>query len=621
MLSLLVATTVGFVLVTFFVAVLLAHVLGGLAYILVAGALMKGAHVLFRKYRPLEFDPEYFAIQESVILGGLVSVLVAFPIVPALRVRDLLYGGLGMGVLAFASLALESFTVARERRAAELAKAEAEKGRRAGDDGDLGTAQEILQGALLTTEMAYGSNHPQVAIITTYLADIMSAMGNSEASGIMLRRAVEVHSHGEESPPLVDALSRYTEYLRQRGRLHEALETANTAVEASQRLHADGIPTARAMLGLGQIQAELSQKQSAYLSCQAAVKMLESKLGRNHHETSLARAAFAKSCVSLGRAAEGERILTDVISQRERLEREGQTYDKHDLDMLLDLTAAQKKSDISRAQKTYAKAVAVFRAFVGADYGRAPELLGDLPRYLAAKTSPALVQLYSAMASGDGYGARQLLREHTTIAQLVDESGWTPLQWACFFGQTDLVPVMLSQGCDPAHGQDEDYPALYVASRWGRQRIMAALLGHGPEVDINIAAADGSRPIHATSRSGHQLSFDLLLSKKADLRVTNNRGWTALHEASHLGHRKFIAGLLGEGVSADSQAEPSKDTPLHAAVKGNSWLAVETLLLNNADTDLANAEGKTPLQLAKELYHSRVISALEAAQAPAGKKG
>ncbi len=65
MLSLLVATTVGFVLVTFFVAVLLAHVLGGLAYILVAGALMKGAHVLFRKYRPLEFDPEYFAIQES----------------------------------------------------------------------------------------------------------------------------------------------------------------------------------------------------------------------------------------------------------------------------------------------------------------------------------------------------------------------------------------------------------------------------------------------------------------------------------------------------------------------------------------------------------------------------
>ncbi len=601
----------GFVFVTLIISTILSHLLAGIAYVFLAAALMKVSHLLLSRHRPLPNDPEYFAIQESVITGGLLSVAIAYPLVPPLGLRELLYGGLGMGLLAFLSLALESFTVAREHRAAELAKVEAEKGRRAGDDGDLGTAQELLQAALLTTEMAYGSHHPQVATLTTYLADVMSAMGQSEAAGLMLRRAVNVHRTGEETPPLVEALRRYVDYLRQRGRLQEALATANETVEVSRRLHSEGIPTARVLLDLGRIQSDLAKGQSAYQSCESAVKILENKLGRNHHETILARASFARSCLALGRAAEGERILTDLINQRERLEREGQGYDKHDLDMLLDLTAAQKKSDHVRAEKTYARAVAIFRAYVGPDYGRGSELMGDLPHYLAAKLSPGLHQLYAAMASNDGYTARQLLREHPTIAKLVDSSGWTPLQWACFFGLTDLVPVMLGQGADPSHGKDIDYPALHIAARWGRQRIIAALLGHGPEVDINIAAVDGSRPIHAAARSGHQLSFDILLSKRADLSLVNHQGWNALHEASHLGHRKFVAGLIGEGVSPDLQAAPTMDTPLHAAVKGNSWLAVETLLLNNANPELLNAQAKSPLQLAQELYYSRVISVLE----------
>lgn len=603
----------GFVFVTLLITTVLSHLLSGILYVVVTAVLMKGAHLLLSRYRPIEHDPDYFAIQESVVIGGLLSVAIAYPQVSALKLQELLYGGLAMGFLAFLSLALESFTVAREQRAATLAKGEAEKGRRAGDDGEYGTAQEILQSALLTTEMAYGSNHPQVATIVTYLADILSATGQTQAAGIMLGRAVEVYRSAPGTPELVDAQRRYTNFLRERGRLKEALAMANDTVEVSRRLHQEGIPTARALLDLAQIQSDLSERQNAYSSCQSAVKILEEKLGRNHHETILARAAFARSCISLGRAAEGERILTDLITQRERLEREGRGYDQHDLDMLMDLTAAQRKSDPSRAEKSYSRAVVIFRVYVGPDYGRASEILGDLPRYLAAKISPALVQLYTAMASGDGYTARQLLREHPTIAQQVDSSEWTPLQWACFFGLTDLVPPMLAQGCDPAHGKETNYPPLYVAARWGRHRIIAALLGHSPEVDINVPAADGSRPIHAAARSGNQLSFDILLSKKADLKLTNHQGWTALHEAANLGQRKFIAGLLGEGVDPDLQAPPSLDTPLHAAVKGNSWLAVETLLLNNASLGLKNSEQKTPLELSRELYYSRVTSVLQAA--------
>ncbi len=610
----------GCVFVTFFVTLLLDRFWLGLVYLPIAAGLMKLSHSLLSKYRPINHDPDRLLVQEGVVLGGVLSVAIAFQVSKALTLKELFYGGLAMGLLAFLSLALEWFTVGRERRAAEQAKHDAEKGRRTGDDGDFGHAQEMLESALLTTEMAYGSNHPQIATIVTYLADILAALGQPEPCGLMLRRAVEVHASREESAELVEALQRYTEHLRQHGRLSEALITANRAVDVSLRLHGEALPTARAYLSLAQLQAELQNKKSAYDSAQTAVRMLEVHVGRNHHETMLARAAFARSCIALGRAAEGERILTDLITHRERLVQGQQSYDIHDLGVLLDLADAQRKSDPSRAVFTYGRAVAVFRSAVGPEYGRAAEMLSHLPAHLAEGQSEKLRDLYNAMTSGDSYSARLILRESTEVATMVDSSGWTPLQWACFFGLTDLVPVLLSLGADPKHGADSDFPALYVASRWGRHRIVASLFQHNPETEIDVCCADGSRPLQAAIRSGNQLTFELLMSKKADLNLTNYQGWTALHEAAYLGHRKFVVSMLSVGVDVDAQLAPSLDTPLHAAVRGNSWLAAETLTLNNAALDLKNCEGKTPLELARELYHTRVVTTLESAQQAAGKK-
>ncbi len=619
-LALLVTTTMGCVFVTLVVTLVLDRFWLGLLYIPIVAGLMKLFYEAICKYRPREQDPEHFAIQESVVAGGLLSVLLAYQISHALTPKELFYGGLAMGLLASFSLAWEWLTVAREHRAAGLAKAEAEKGRRAGDDGDFGTAQEMLESALLTTEMAYGSNHPQVATIVTYLADVLAALGQPDPSGLMLQRAVGVYSTEDETPALVEALQRYTDHLRQHGHLSEALTVTNTAVEVSQRLHGEALPTARAYLSLAQLQSDLQDKKSAYQSAQTAVRMLEVQVGRNHHETMLARAAFARSCIALGRAAEGERILTDLLTHRERLVQGQQSYDIHDLGVLLDLADAQRKSDPSRAVFTYGRAVAIFRSAVGPEYGRAAEMLSHLPAHLAEGQSEKLRDLYNAMASGDSYSARLILRESNEVAKLIDSSGWTPLQWACFFGLTDLVPVLLGLGTDPTHGADSDFPALYVAARWGRHRIVASILQHDPEIDINVCCADGSRPLHAATRSGNQLTFEILLSRKASLDLTNYQGWNPLHEAAYLGHRKFVVSLLAEGVDVDSQLAPSLDSPLHAAVRGNSWLSAETLLLNNAAFDLKNSEGKTPLDLAQELYHARVVAVLESAQQSVGTK-
>jgi ankyrin repeat protein/tetratricopeptide (TPR) repeat protein len=601
----------GCVLVSFLVTLVLDRLWAGLLYPLVTVALMKVVHLVLTRVRPLARDPHHFAIQESVAIGGLLSVVLAYILGSKLSLRDLLLGGTALGTLALLSLALEQFFVAREKRAARQARVEAEKARRLLEDGDLGNAEEILQEALLTSEMAYGSYHPQVAHIVICLAEVMAGLGQSDACRLLLKRAVEIHEALPEGPELVGALSRYAEHLRQRAETDMALPVASRAVSVSQRVHGQEIPTAKALLALSRLQALSGQDDAAYRSCSTAAGILESRLGRNHRETIRARAMIANRCLALGRTSEGLQLLQELILLRERVVEEGD-YDADDLDMMLDLAVALREADPGQAWQAYARAVAVFRSTVGPGYQRAAEILEPLPAYLASDDLPSLEKLYSLMAAGDAYAARQLLRDHSDLALTVDVSGWTPLQWACFFGLTDLVSILVSAGCDPEHGREVDYPALCIAARWGKHRAVADLLSK--EVDMNIVCADRSRPLHGAVRSGDQLTFDILVSRKANLEVINRRGWTPLHEAAYLGHRKFVVQLLGEGMDPNLQAEPSLDTPLHAAVRGNSWLATETLLLNKARLDLLNADDDTPEELARELLHERVVAVLEAAR-------
>lgn len=610
-LALLVASTMGCVLVAFSIVLLLEQFAAGLAFPFFAAGLMKLVHRGLLRYRPLEEDPRHSTIQLSVILGGLLSVGLAYLVSSRLSLLDLFWGGLALGTLGLLSIALEQFFVAREHRAAGLAKQDAEKARRLAEDGDLGNAEEMLQEALLTTEIGFGSYHPQVATIVSYLADVMERLGNSEASGLLLRRAVQVHTVLGDSAELMNALNAYAEHLRSKGRLDEGLKYATRSVMVSQRLFQDEVPTAHCLIGLARLRAGLEQYEQAYRSSQAAASILEKKLGRNHRDTIRSRAMIANYCVAMGRVAEGHRLLSDLIRLRERAEEEAWEASDLDLDMLLDLAIAQRQTLSEQADETYGKALSVFRSQVGPTYERSAELLEPLAEYLARGGPPALAQLYRLMTAGEAYNARQFLRDHKELALVVDASGWTPLQWACLFGLTEVVSMLVSLESDLEHGRDVDYPALYVAARWGRHRAVSDILQRG---DINIVSADGSRPLHGAVRSGDQLTFDILVSRKAQLDVVDAKGWTPLHEAAYLGHRKFVVALISEGVDPNFQAGPSFDTPLHAAVRGNSWLTAETLLLNNARIELMNAEDDTPQELAQELWHDRVMAVLEQAR-------
>lgn len=605
--SLLITATFGCAVVTFAFVMLLYHFLAGVLFPIFAGLLMKLAHLALVKHRKGQDDPHYMAIQWAVIIGGLLAVLVACLVTRQVPLSVLGYAGAGMALLALISIALEQSRVYSEKKTANRAMFDAESAKRLAEEGQYSNVEETLQEALLSSELAYGSYHPQVATIVTYLAEVMRAQNRMDAATVLYKRAVGIHAASRQSSEnLVTALHRLAEHLRRKGDLEESLSVATRAVAESKRLSTSG-ETGRCQLLLSRIQASLGKTKEAYDTSRSAASTLEKTLGKSDPNTLQAKGLVANHCISLGRLAEGERVLLEVLSEKERL---GADKDAEYLNLLLDLSAVQKSGRVESALATLQKAVEIFRSEVGTKYERAAELIERLPGYLARTQTLEFEALYSAIFAGDNGVARRTLEANTHLVNAVDASGWSPLQWAAFFGRHEIVEILLNHGADQTYGEGVGLPAVFVASRWGQKRVLVSLFQK--EAKVEMETSDGSRPLHGAVRSGDQLTFDMLMSRNVKLDVANQHGWTPLHEAAFVGERKFLLQLISKGVDLNFRAPTKQQTPLHAAILGGHWSTVETLVLNMADVNAPDVDGVSPIQLAERLKRKDILELLKA---------
>lgn len=588
----------------------------GIVYPLFTVLSMIGVYYLKQKLHPSPSTPDYIAIQHSIIIGGLLSVILTSLYSWQSKIQDLMLGGAIMALLAGLSIAIENFRSYRELNAAQRAANDAEDAKRLADDGHLGAALEALQDLLLTTEKAYGSFHPQVALIVTYLADTLNSLEHKAAATLMFERAVKIYEAiPEHTGMLLKSLGMLSTHLQNLGQSEQALAIAHRALQISQQTYEESATTAGYMLTECRIHVSLKRFEEANKLALKAKRILEHDTTTSKAQLLKADGIIASTTLKLGRLAEAERLLYELVAQREAIEASNPSSDY--LDSLLDLSQLLKAGKHPEANSTFQKTLEIFRVWVGPKYLRASEIYELAPAYLAPDDNSGLQNFYTVLFSAEPSGCRQLLRDKPSIAQEVDHSGWTPLIWACFQGASDLVNDLISRGADISHGRGKDYPALYIAARWARHRAISNILRSEREVDIDIDTLDSSRPLHGAVRSGSQPTFDILISNQASVNATNAKGWTALHEAAYQGERKFLVRLISEGADVNFQAPPHYDTPLHAAVKGNSWITTETLIINLAKDSLANSDGLLPIQLAAQKSRRQVVEILQAHVSPA----
>ena len=193
-----------------------------------------------------------------------------------------------------------------------------------------------------------------------------------------------------------------------------------------------------------------------------------------------------------------------------------------------------------------------------------------------------------------------------------------PLHEAVANGRLDALRAALASGSPVDARDDRGRTALLVATHHDQVEAARELIAAGADVNAKDHIQD-SPYLYAGAR-GHLEILRLTLAHGADLKSTNRFGGTALIPAAERGHVETVRTLIEAGVEVDHINRLAWTALLEAIILGNGGPAhqqiVDLLLTAGADPALADGDGVTPLQHARQ----RGYRAIETRLLKAGAK-
>jgi ankyrin repeat protein len=203
--------------------------------------------------------------------------------------------------------------------------------------------------------------------------------------------------------------------------------------------------------------------------------------------------------------------------------------------------------------------------------------------------SPAEIAAYRGLHAAAQRGDTAEIERRVTVSRAAldarDAHGRTPLHVATFARRRDAVRALMAAGADSGALEDGRYDAVTIAAVADDEETLRVLLAHGASPRLVTSRYDGTALI-AAAHLGHDGVVRQLIAAGAPLDHVNNLHWTALIEAI----------VLGDG-GARHQA------------------TVRALLAAGANTQLADRDGRTPLQLARARGYRLIVKMLEQAGA------
>lgn len=160
--------------------------------------------------------------------------------------------------------------------------------------------------------------------------------------------------------------------------------------------------------------------------------------------------------------------------------------------------------------------------------------------------------------------------------------------------------------------------ALHVATFARQRESIRALAQAG--ADLNLLENDRYDAVTIASVADDEETLRLLLSLGASARLVTSR-WdgTALIAAAHLGHDGVVRQLIAAGAPLDHVNNLHWTAAIESVVLGNGGprhqASLKALIDARANLQLADREGRTPLQLARSRGYAEMVKMLEAAGA------
>lgn len=174
-------------------------------------------------------------------------------------------------------------------------------------------------------------------------------------------------------------------------------------------------------------------------------------------------------------------------------------------------------------------------------------------------------------------------------------------------GDTAKMTLFLQAAYDINAADDNGNNAVAIAVNRGKMDMLAYLVDH--KANLNGANSNGKSYLEDAIENGHKDVVEFLVAKMKASGDIANAG-AAVNLAAKLGSIDILKELGEAGAPLENRGADSY-YPIHLAVKGGHYDAVEYLVSKGVDLNVKCGQGYSVLDWAKNEGYTRIIALLK----------
>ncbi|XP_055544881.1 DNA-binding protein RFXANK [Wyeomyia smithii] len=151
-------------------------------------------------------------------------------------------------------------------------------------------------------------------------------------------------------------------------------------------------------------------------------------------------------------------------------------------------------------------------------------VLTNLQRGNTEANIPSEICLNFHEKTGQGEITEEQVRLEKSV-DTVDSNNFTPLHWACYYGQLSAAQILINCGADFDRSAVDMITPLLLAASGGHHEIVRLLLQKG--ANANHMDVVGNTPLMYAAAGNHPHTCNELLSRGANFTDSNEDGETA----------------------------------------------------------------------------------------------
>jgi ankyrin repeat protein len=211
------------------------------------------------------------------------------------------------------------------------------------------------------------------------------------------------------------------------------------------------------------------------------------------------------------------------------------------------------------------------------------------------------------LLAGAGHYAEmiEMLEKDSSMANLTDDIGCTPLMYSIQYGQLGCSQYLLGKGANPLAKTVDGATSLHFAAHTCSHKEVQLLLSTG--IGLKAVDRDGRSPLHWAMKNSNAVVVDLLLSvaDEEDINAKDNSRMTPIMWAAHYGQIGHIMKLRQRGALLEC-IDMDGMTALLWAAKAKSLQGVQALITYR-NSFARESNGKSVIHFAAEYGNVKMI--------------